>query len=82
MAPETAGYWRFMALSYFKFDKSNFLPFQAILDTFHFFSSKKITQPQPHGQRWKKGWKLGRNFPERIMVGRKFSASERCFDMI
>jgi hypothetical protein len=34
------------------------------------------------GQRWKKGWKWGRNFPESIMVGRKFSATERCFDII
>jgi hypothetical protein len=33
-------------------------------------------------QRWKKGRKLGRNFPESIMVGRKFSAIEGCFDMI
>jgi hypothetical protein len=33
-------------------------------------------------QRWKNGWKLGRNFPESIIVGRKFSAIERCFDMI
>jgi hypothetical protein len=23
-------------------------------------------------QRWKKGWKQGRNFPESIMVGRSF----------
>ena len=36
----------------------------------------------PEFQRWKKGWKLGRNFPESIMVGRKFSAMERCFDII
>ena len=33
-------------------------------------------------QRWKKGWKLGRNFPESKLVGRKFSAIERCFDLI
>ena len=29
-----------------------------------------------------KGWMLGRNFPESIMFGRKFSAIERCFDTI
>jgi hypothetical protein len=28
------------------------------------------------------GWKLGRIFTESILVGRKFSAIERCFDMI
>jgi hypothetical protein len=28
----------------------------------------------PPVQRWKKGWKLGRKFPESIMIGRKFSA--------
>jgi hypothetical protein len=33
-------------------------------------------------KRWEKGLKLGRNFPESVMVGRKFSAIERCFDII
>jgi hypothetical protein len=28
-----------------------------------------------------KGWKLGRNFPESIMAGRKFSVIEMCFDI-
>jgi hypothetical protein len=33
-------------------------------------------------QRWKKGWKLGRNFPESIMVGRKFLEIGKMFGYV
>jgi hypothetical protein len=43
---------------------------------------KELGDRGADAQRWKKGWKLGRNFPESKLVGRKFSVIERCFDLI